>query len=60
LSDLLIREGEPVAIWRESSVSASRFELTASMSSKRIIQRLGSLANWLFRMASSMVEKPRI
>ena len=29
-----------------------RFELTASMSSKRIMQRLGSLANRLFRLAS--------
>jgi hypothetical protein len=37
-----------------------RFELTASMSSKRIMQRLGSLANRLFRLASLMAERLRI
>jgi len=60
-ADLLSWEGEPVAIWRESiSASLDRFELTASMSSKRIMQRLRSLANRLFKVASLMAERLRI
>jgi len=55
-----LRSREGATAWRESSVSASRFKLTALTSFKRITQRLGSLANRLVRLASLMAERLRI
>lgn len=60
LTDLLIQKRKSVTIWWEFSVSASWFELTLSMSFKRIMQQLESLLNRLFRLAMLMVERLRI